>query len=289
MLGGLISGLFNLGGAAIGAAAQDRANQVNLQSVQETNAANAAINAQNNALQREFATMGIQWRAQDAQKAGIHPLAALGAQTHSFAPNSIGMVAGQVTPYDPAPSFAAAGQDIGRAIDATRSRQDQAAAMMKTAAELQLQKMGLENELLASQIAKVKQPGNGPGIPAAVDPMLIDGQYSAPTGRVVRAPLANIEELPLERVSAMPGRPSSEPGAIVDEGWTRTRDGWAPVMSGDVKQRLEEDWFGTLGWNVRNRLAPVLDVEATAPFRAPAGQQWLFNPITMEYRLVERR
>lgn len=289
MLGGLIGGLFSLAGAGIGAAAQDRANQVNLQQVRETNEANAAINAQNNALQREFATMGIQWRAADAQKAGIHPLAALGAQTHSFAPNSIGMAAGQVTPYDPAPAFSAAGQDIGRAIDSTRSRQDQAANMMHAASVLQLQRLGLENELLASQIARVKQPGSGPGIPAAVDPMLIDGQYSAPTGRVVRAPLANIEDVPLERVSSMPGRPSSEPGAITDEGWARTRDGWAPVQSGDVKQRLEEDWFGTLGWNVRNRLAPILDVEATAPFKAPLDKQWVFNPLTMEYRLVERR
>lgn len=34
-------------------------------------------------LQREFAQHGVSWRVADAKRAGIHPLAALGAQTHS--------------------------------------------------------------------------------------------------------------------------------------------------------------------------------------------------------------
>ena len=36
--------------------------------------------------QREFAQNSIQWRAADAKKAGVHPLAALGASTHSPSP-----------------------------------------------------------------------------------------------------------------------------------------------------------------------------------------------------------
>lgn len=38
------------------------------------------------ALQREFAQNSIQWRVADAKKAGIHPLAALGAQGTSYTP-----------------------------------------------------------------------------------------------------------------------------------------------------------------------------------------------------------
>lgn len=51
-----------------------------------TNAANKA----NVLLQKEFAQKGIQWRVADAKKAGISPLAALGAQLHSAAPTYVG-------------------------------------------------------------------------------------------------------------------------------------------------------------------------------------------------------
>lgn len=36
--------------------------------------------------QKQFAKNGIQWRVEDAKKAGIHPLAALGASTSNYSP-----------------------------------------------------------------------------------------------------------------------------------------------------------------------------------------------------------
>lgn len=41
-------------------------------------------------LQREFAQNSIQWRVNDAKKAGIHPLAALGSQGISYNPSYVG-------------------------------------------------------------------------------------------------------------------------------------------------------------------------------------------------------
>ena len=38
---------------------------------------------------KQFAKRGIQWRVHDAKKAGLHPLAALGAQTTSFSPSFV--------------------------------------------------------------------------------------------------------------------------------------------------------------------------------------------------------
>lgn len=67
-------------------------------------------------LQREFAQNGIQWRVEDAKRAGIHPLAALGMMPASATPMVIGDVTGE--------SFQRAGQNIGRAIDAGSSRDD---------------------------------------------------------------------------------------------------------------------------------------------------------------------
>lgn len=63
---------------------------------------------QNIALQKEFAQSGIQWKVEDAKKAGIHPLFALGANTHSFSPVSVG------SNYQGA--FSDMGADISRAI-----------------------------------------------------------------------------------------------------------------------------------------------------------------------------
>jgi hypothetical protein len=48
------------------------------------------INAENIEMQKDFAQHGISWRVKDAKEAGLHPLAALGAQTTSFSPSSVG-------------------------------------------------------------------------------------------------------------------------------------------------------------------------------------------------------
>lgn len=44
---------------------------------------------QNDAMQREFAQMGVRWKVEDAKRAGVHPLFALGAQTTGYTPNPV--------------------------------------------------------------------------------------------------------------------------------------------------------------------------------------------------------
>lgn len=68
--GSLVSGGLGLAGGMINASASK-------------SAARAQVR-----LQREFAQNGIQWRVEDAKKAGIHPLYALGANTASYTPVS---------------------------------------------------------------------------------------------------------------------------------------------------------------------------------------------------------
>lgn len=115
-------------------------------------AAEKELQAQNIANQKEFAQHGVRWKVADAQAAGLHPLAALGAQTSSFS----NVVGGN---YDiPKTSFGDMGQDIGRAIDAgstAAERKDRMGeAVAKTAQVFSLEKMNLENELLKTQLAK---------------------------------------------------------------------------------------------------------------------------------------
>lgn len=109
--------------------------------------------------QKEFAQQGIKWKVEDAERAGIHPLYALGAQTTSYSPVSTG-----------GSDFGSMGQNIGRAIDATRSNPEKAEALALTASQVQLEGLRLDNDLkraqLASAVALARQGAN-PGLPDA--------------------------------------------------------------------------------------------------------------------------
>lgn len=119
-------------------------------------------------LQREFAQNGIRWKVEDAKAAGIHPLYALGASTAQYAPITVGT------------DFASQGQNLGRAISAMRTPAEKEGAFQKTVEALTLDKMGLENEILRSQLRNINSPGTGPGMPGTN--VIIDGQgNSGPT------------------------------------------------------------------------------------------------------------
>lgn len=105
--------------------------------------------------QKEFAQKGIQWKVADAKAAGIAPVYALGAQTHSYTPQSVGdMGMGDL------------GQNIGRAIDSTRSAPQKTAAHNQMTS-LALERGGLENELLKTKIASERRLLTQPGTPPA--------------------------------------------------------------------------------------------------------------------------
>lgn len=119
----------------------------------------AEENAQRNiAMQREFAQNGIRWKVEDAKAAGVHPLAALGANTTSFAPISVGS-------SSLGSSIAAMGQDVGRAINATSTASERVSATATAAQTLQLENMSLQNQLLRSRIATMNQAGGTPPLP----------------------------------------------------------------------------------------------------------------------------
>ena len=142
-----------IAGALIGAGAsylgQKKANQ---------QAANQA--AGNAALQREFAQQGIRWRVEDAKAAGIHPLYALGASVPTYSPVSASF-------GNTASDFAQAGQNIGRAIDSTRTQaeRDEATEL----AFYRKKRAQLENDLLREQI-RASRVNNPPSPSANGDP-----------------------------------------------------------------------------------------------------------------------
>lgn len=103
-------------------------------------------------LQKDFAKSGIRWRVEDARKAGIHPLYALGANTTSYTPQSVSF--GADTSLGNA--FAQAGQDIGRAINSTRTGAERTDAFTKSVQAIQLTNAGLDTEAKRLQIELLK-------------------------------------------------------------------------------------------------------------------------------------
>lgn len=115
---------------------------------------NRSTAKENIKLQKQFAQEGVQWKVADAKKAGVHPLYALGAQTTSFQPVSVG-----------GSDFASMGANLDSAINNSASPTVRRNNMQVKHDELVLRNMELKNDLLASQIATMTQPGIGPGVP----------------------------------------------------------------------------------------------------------------------------
>lgn len=127
-------------------------------SARDAQRASAAQALRQEKLQKEFAQKGIQWKVDDAKAAGIHPLYALGASTATYSPVTVGSTADTSL----ATGVANMGQDLSRAINSTRTAGQREDAFTSTAKALQLQKAGLENELLGAQIAKLRATSNPP-------------------------------------------------------------------------------------------------------------------------------
>lgn len=112
--------------------------------------------------QKEFGQNAIQWKVTDAKRAGIHPLYALGANTVSYSPVTVGH-----TPDNFGSSLAAAGQDISRAVSAGASPKGRLSETAEAMSVLQLENASLQNEMLKSQIARLnaQTPPPMPAVP----------------------------------------------------------------------------------------------------------------------------
>lgn len=248
------------------------------------NSQNAAIKSQENmaaqniALQKEFAQSGIQWKVADAKAAGVHPLYALGANTTSFSPVSIGSPSGSPLGQ----GIAAAGQDLSRAMAATSN------STTRLVSGLTVERSMLENELLRTQIAKAKQQ-IGPPIPDAnASPWdkLFAGQGDATKGidwsQVVKAK-------PHEITPTTPGVPYGEPGPMPSVGWSKTPAGWEVIPAKDYKDRAED--FGPLGWQwwLKNVVLPNVGINHQPPphVKLAPDEEWYYHPY-QEYRVKKK-
>lgn len=223
-----------------------------------TRDAQAGVDERNAALQREFAQMGIQWKVEDAKKAGIHPLAALGATTQGASPSF------QMSGAMPHP-----GQNISRAIRSTQNAQE------RLEGELRLENMRLQNTLLTKQILEASsRPGNPP-MPTAGTDNFIDGQGDSGTMLVV----------PSKRVAHAPGRPAQEAGARPDVSFSRSDTGLVPVIPEGLSESMEDDMVGKILWRIRNQVMPNFTGEGAPPTsQLPQGaDRWRWDHVRQQW------
>ena len=243
----------------------------------------------NEEFQNKLATHGIRMKVADAEAAGLHPLAALGATTPS------GGFGGsfQINPRGPSNrasnALSGLGQDISRAASATQTKDErELTALAKTRAMT-------ENAILQQQLIAATR-GNaqtGPALPSNSDMPLLTGQGNAFPSRSN----AYVNETPLTRIHSQPGRPAQEVGAVPDYGYARTPDGYAVVPSKDIKEKIEDQFIPEIMWSIRNQLMPTISRSASdrmAPdpryYPPPKGyDKWSFSPFRQEYRPTNSR
>lgn len=277
-IGGALGAAGSVVGGLLGQSASAQASQVNY------------------AAQKEFAQNGIRWRVADAKAAGLHPLAALGAQTPSYTPSAF---VGDTSWMGDAASRL--GQGIGRAAEAKMTAKERARerAVADHSVALSMETKRLQNQYLETQIQAQKQDmalqlarsaamavrtqQAVPGMPS------IGGDGTVIAGQAQAYPTAKTVEKPVEVQSSLPGTPWTQAGLQSDIKYRRTPTGYRLVMSDQAKNDNEDDFFGTLQWNLDNRLLPALSSDARArlsPPRSwlPLGYEWVFYPASGEFR-----
>lgn len=218
--------------------------------------------------QREVMQNQLQWRARDASLAGIHPAFAAGGNIATGSPTA-------VVGDDIGRGLAAAGQDLSRAMMANADRKQRAMAQQialeASAREeerqgqrhvLEMQRLGLENTMLQSQIARLQANQVGP--PAAS--------------------LGQVDVIPSTTMTTTRGAPAEQAGQIAHHRYMRTPDGGYRISQSVEGKQINEDSLEGLEWSFANNLLPRLTgtpssgPPADVPLRP--NSHWAWNSFT---------
>lgn len=231
---------------------------------------------QNIALQREFAQMGIRWRVADAEAAGLHPLAALGASGAAYSPSySMGGSEGG-NRYRALQDM---GQNFSRAINTMSTPEE------KAHRALQVESLALDNALKKKQLEGLDSPG-------------LPSNSSIPLHMLGQNPLnvygsngGYVAEMPTAKSHSSPGKPFQAAGEYTDYVFSRTPTGLHPVPSKEMQEAIEDKFVPETLWAARNYLYPTfsgktrrLAKPSLREHPLPPGYDWQWKPSAAEWR-----
>ncbi len=253
MLGTVIGAGLQLASGYMASKSQDKANKYARQQAQ-----------QNRADQKEFAQNQLQWKAADAKAAGIHPIFAMGNSPISFSPINTGISGSNPM----AQAMSGMGQDLSRASMAKQTPHGRNATMNAALSKLGLERASLQNDLLRTQIKATTMRINRSQLPPSMP--------------------SPVEVMPQQIIKGRTSTPHIDPGQVTDVGHARTKTGYAPIPSEQVKERIEDNIPAELMHFYRNQIKPNFNQNFSPPFKAPKGKRWIFAPLAQEYQLVTK-
>lgn len=231
------------------------------------------INQQNYDMQKEFAQHGIRWKVEDAIKAGLHPLAALGASGASASPSF------QISGEDRHKSdfWSRTGQNVSRAIAATSTSEE------RLVRKLQIERMALENKLLSVDVDRATK-SLGPGFPADGNSEIggISGQGDS---------TLPVQIMPTGRTASPAGKPHQAYGDLTGWSYVKHPDGsLEPISSPDIQGNKANDVLEMLRFHINTFAHKYGNPASLAPsyqdHPLPPGMEWEFRNWTGRYHPV---
>lgn len=296
-----LGGVANIAGSLIGAGSSLAGGFINATTSKK-------IAREQMRLQKEFAQNGIQWKVEDAKKAGLHPLYAIGANTATYTPVSQDSSA-------MGNAVADAGAYLGKAVDQSIDRATRKALAQENLefqrrmqfnqlelARENLRGKRLDNDYVEQQMMNSlrAQGSANPARPISVSTPMGEFNINNPdfkryTSKVSgngATALAGVELKPAEVTMTSPGRPNQSAGANPDVSLIRTDTGYSVVPSQEFADRTDDDILSKVAWHLRNtvgnRLFSPSDLNSNSyplPSWAPKGASWKYDPIVGEYRV----
>ena len=179
-------------------------------------------------MQENFAKNSIKWKVQDAKEAGIHPLAALGAQTHSAAP---AFVDGNAGLQNNTGDLSSMGQNVSRAIMAGQGKFE------REMQEIQLSNAKIDNQMKQIELTNAYRSSSqsaGKGMPDQV-----------------------IHE-PARVTSTKQGKPHLQAGNVSQTKYYKNSDGsLTPLPADQAKEGMEDQWIAESVWTGKNYISPL--------------------------------
>lgn len=211
--------------------------------------------------QEKFAKNALQWKAADAEKAGISKIFAMGAPTHSFNPVNVGADPGLGAAIDKA----IPGQ--GGPASTTTGK---VAGISSAITNAQLEGLKLDNDIKRAELSSKLAIGTQPGAGGIMDRAVTQG----PGG------------IQMEKKISPASRDVSHRsfGVSPEVDIYKTHSGYAPQVPQQLQEAFENDALGRWQWNLRNRMQPMWDMDAYGSAGpAPPGKYWMYNPLTGQY------